>query len=182
MWTHQQTIPGSVSMNKTPPTQLSSHQPWLSLVFSAVPPSSYMKLAPSLGSLHQVSSKMLCSEQPAEAPCFHLWMLVPSTYQSTALEWKDPLALHELISELLYMFGSVNRSLSRGLHVLWGQPFMGYSFYSDVGTWGPCSCPLYPEGTFLSPSPSPEVSFPLSVQQKSGQALCSQPPSTGPKV
>lgn len=109
MWTHQQTIPGSVSMNKTLPTQLSSHQPWLSLMFSAVPPSSYMKLAPSLGSLHQVSLKMLCSEQPAEAPCFHLWMLVPviHVYQSTALKWKDPLALHEFISELLYGFGSV---------------------------------------------------------------------------
>ena len=85
----------------TPHTQLSSHWRRLLLAFFAVPSSSDKKLAPFVGSLRQVSLNTLCSEQLGEAPCFHLWMLVPVINQSIVLEWKDSLTSCKFISELL---------------------------------------------------------------------------------
>lgn len=85
----------------TPSTLLSSRWRRLLLAFLAVPSSSDKKLASFVGSLRQVSLKTLYSEQPGEAPCFHLWILVPVINQSIVLQWKDSLTSCEFISELL---------------------------------------------------------------------------------
>lgn len=74
-----------------PHTQHSSHWHRLLLAFLVVPSSSDKKLTRFVGSLHQVSLNLLCSEQPGEAPCFNLWVLVPVINQLIVFEWKDSL-------------------------------------------------------------------------------------------
>lgn len=83
----------------TPPTQLSSAGGGCCSFF-VVSSSSDEKLTLFVGSLSQVSLKTLCSEQPGEAPSFHLQMLLPVINRSVVLEWKDPLTWCEFISEL----------------------------------------------------------------------------------